>query len=38
VIVALPEAGPARLQEIREMLKRLPVKVTFASSWPLLEG
>lgn len=37
VIVALPEAGPARLQEIREMLERLPVKVTFASTWPLLE-
>jgi lipopolysaccharide/colanic/teichoic acid biosynthesis glycosyltransferase len=37
VIVALPEASPARLQEIREMLRGLPVKVTFASSWPLLE-
>jgi FlaA1/EpsC-like NDP-sugar epimerase len=37
VIVALPEAAPARLQEIREMLKKVPVKVTFASAWPLLE-
>jgi lipopolysaccharide/colanic/teichoic acid biosynthesis glycosyltransferase len=34
VIVALPEEDPARLQEIREMLKSLPVKVTFASGWP----
>ena len=37
VIVALPEAVPARLEEIREMLKNVPVKVTFASTWPLLE-
>ncbi len=37
VIVALPEAGPARLRELREMLNRLPLKVTFASTWPLLE-
>jgi FlaA1/EpsC-like NDP-sugar epimerase len=37
VIVALPEAGPERLREIREMLERLPLKVTFASTWPLLE-
>jgi len=37
VIVALPEASPARLQEIREMLKNVPVSVTFASAWPRLE-
>jgi len=37
VVVALPEASPARLREIQTMLKRLPVKVTFASTWPLLE-
>jgi len=36
VIVALPEQDRERLQEIREMLKRLPVKVTFASGWPML--
>ena len=36
VIVALPEEDPVRLQEIREMLKSLPVKVTFASGWPVL--
>lgn len=36
VIVALPAEDPARLQEIREMLKSLPVKVTFASGWPVL--
>jgi lipopolysaccharide/colanic/teichoic acid biosynthesis glycosyltransferase len=38
VIVALPEADPERLQEIREMLKSLPVKATFASGWPMLRG
>jgi FlaA1/EpsC-like NDP-sugar epimerase len=38
VIVALPEARTARLHEIREMLKGLPVKVTFASGWPLVEN
>jgi lipopolysaccharide/colanic/teichoic acid biosynthesis glycosyltransferase len=36
VIVALPEEDPERLQEIGEMLKSLPVKVTFASGWPVL--
>jgi len=36
VIVALPEEDPERLQEIREMLKSLPVKVTFASGGPVL--
>jgi FlaA1/EpsC-like NDP-sugar epimerase len=38
VIVALPEEDPERLQEIREMLKSLTVKVTFASGWPVLRG
>jgi FlaA1/EpsC-like NDP-sugar epimerase len=38
VIVALPEEDPERLQEIREMLKSLPVKVTFASGWPVLRS
>jgi FlaA1/EpsC-like NDP-sugar epimerase len=38
VIVALPEEDPERLQEIREMLKSLPVKATFASGWPVLRG
>ena len=37
VIVALPEEDPERLQEIREMLKSLPVKVTVASGWPALK-
>jgi len=36
VIVALPEEDPERLQEIREMLKSLPIKVTFASGWPVV--
>ena len=34
VVVALPEETPARLQAIGEMLKSLPLKVTFASDWP----
>ena len=33
-IAARSEEDPERLQEIREMLKSLPVKVTFASGWP----
>jgi lipopolysaccharide/colanic/teichoic acid biosynthesis glycosyltransferase len=36
VIVAIPETDSARLQEIREMLKGLPLKVTFASGWAVL--
>ena len=36
VIVALPEERPERLQEIREMLTRLPVKITFTTGWPVL--
>ena len=34
VVVALPEEDPVRLQAIGEMLKSLPLKVTFASGWP----
>jgi hypothetical protein len=37
VIVALPEEDSERAQEIGEMLKSLPLKVTLASSWPLLK-
>ena len=37
VIVAQPEADPERLQEIGELLQRLPVKVTFVSGWPALK-
>ena len=36
VIVALPEEDPERLQEIRKMLKSLPVQVTVAHGWPSL--
>ena len=36
VVVALPEEDPARLQAIREMLKPLPLKVTFVSDWRVL--
>jgi lipopolysaccharide/colanic/teichoic acid biosynthesis glycosyltransferase len=36
VVVALPEEDPARLATIGEMLKSLPLKVTFASAWPVL--
>jgi lipopolysaccharide/colanic/teichoic acid biosynthesis glycosyltransferase len=36
VIVAIPEKDSARLREIREMLIDLPMKVTFASGWPML--
>ena len=38
VIVALPEENRERLQEIRLMLKRLPVQVTFATGWPVLDA
>jgi lipopolysaccharide/colanic/teichoic acid biosynthesis glycosyltransferase len=34
VIVALPNEDPARLETISQMLKALPLKVTFASGWP----
>ena len=35
VIVTLPEEDSARIQEIGEMLKGLPLKVTIASGWPV---
>lgn len=36
VVVTLPEEDSARIQEISEMLKGLPLKVTIASGWPVL--
>lgn len=36
VVVALPDTDPARLHTIGAMLKSLPLKVTFASDWPVL--
>jgi lipopolysaccharide/colanic/teichoic acid biosynthesis glycosyltransferase len=36
VIVTLPEEESARIREIGEMLKGLPLKVTIASGWPVL--
>src|ERR1035441_5449704 len=36
VVVALPEGNPARLQTIGDLLKPLPLKVTFASDWTVL--
>ena len=36
VVVALPDEDPVRLQAISGMLKSLPLKVTFASAWPVL--
>jgi lipopolysaccharide/colanic/teichoic acid biosynthesis glycosyltransferase len=36
IVVALPGEDSARLKEIGEMLKELPLKVTFASGWPVL--
>lgn len=36
VVVAISDEDPARLQTIRQMLKSLPLKVTFASDWPVL--
>jgi lipopolysaccharide/colanic/teichoic acid biosynthesis glycosyltransferase len=38
VIVALPEAPPARLREIQILLQSFPAKVTFAAAWPLAES
>ena len=35
VIVTLPEEERARIQEIDQMLKAVPLKVTIASGWPL---
>ncbi len=37
VIVALPEEESERLQEIGQMLKHLPLKITFATGWPALK-
>jgi len=34
VIVTIPEEQAGRIQEIREMLKDSPLKVTFACGWP----
>ena len=36
VIVTLPAENAARIQEISEMLKDLPLQVTIASGWPVL--
>ena len=36
VVVALPEADAARLQTLGDMLKSLPLKVTFTSGWRVL--
>jgi lipopolysaccharide/colanic/teichoic acid biosynthesis glycosyltransferase len=38
VIVALPEQDAARPREIGEMVKRVQLKVAFASRWPVLEA
>jgi lipopolysaccharide/colanic/teichoic acid biosynthesis glycosyltransferase len=35
VVIALPEEDPARLQTIGEMLKPLPLRITFACGWPV---
>jgi len=37
VIVTLPEAKTERLSEIKQMLKRLPLKVILATGWPVLK-
>jgi len=36
VIVTLPAENAARIQEISEMLRGLPLEVTIASGWPVL--
>jgi lipopolysaccharide/colanic/teichoic acid biosynthesis glycosyltransferase len=36
VIVTLPEGDAARIREIGEMLKALPLKVSIVSGWPML--
>ena len=38
IIVALPAEAAARIEEIARMLKPLPMKVTFASTWPVLQS
>jgi len=37
VIITLPEEQKARIQELEEMLKGSPFRVTIASGWPVLE-
>jgi FlaA1/EpsC-like NDP-sugar epimerase len=37
IIVALPDATSERLEELREMLKQVPIKVSFASHARVLE-
>jgi FlaA1/EpsC-like NDP-sugar epimerase len=37
VIVAIPEQDTARIEEISALLKGLPLRVTFASAWPVLK-
>jgi hypothetical protein len=37
VIVTLPEEKTERLSEIKQMLKRLPLKVILATGWPVLK-
>ncbi len=37
VIVTLPEKDAERIRQISRMLKPLPVKVTIASGWPVLQ-
>jgi lipopolysaccharide/colanic/teichoic acid biosynthesis glycosyltransferase len=36
VIVTLPEENSARIEQLAEMLNRLPLKVVLASGWPVL--
>jgi len=36
VVVALPDAEPARVRQISDLLKSLPLKVIHASGWPAL--
>jgi lipopolysaccharide/colanic/teichoic acid biosynthesis glycosyltransferase len=38
IVVALPNETPERVQEISDILNALPVKVTFASNWPVLHS
>ena len=36
IIVSLPDETSGRIHELAAMLKSLPVKVTFASTWPAM--
>jgi len=38
IIVALPAERSERVDEIAGILNALPVKITFASDWPVLSG